>query len=145
MNIDKFKQQHQEIIACIKVLRTYTREGINSRADEISRQIIAMSSIIKLHLAVEDSILYPALQNSCNSALASMGEKFQDEMTGIASAYLDFARKWNAASHVAADPEGFRNDANTVLKVLHDRMQRENRDFYPEIEASWTRVGKNVA
>lgn len=135
MNIDKFKQQHVEILSCISELRTLVKSGIGNNAKDIARLIISMSSIIKLHLAVEDKILYPALQHANNASLARMGKKFQDEMTSIALAYLDFARKWNSASTVAQDPEGFRSDANSVLRVLHDRMRKENTDFYPMIEA----------
>ena len=91
--------------------------------------------IIKLHLTVEDTILYPALQSGNNSALAIMGKRFQDEMCGIASAYLEFARTWNNADKVSRNPEGFRSQANKVLKILHDRMKKENTDFYPAIEA----------
>ena len=29
----------------------------------------------------------------------------------------------------------FRDDANRVLRMVHERMQRENREFYPRIEA----------
>ena len=135
MNIDKFKQQHIEIMGCVMELRRFANDGIGENAENIAKLIITMSSIIKLHLAVEDQILYPALQNGNNSALTIMGKKFQDEMTTIASAYMRFARKWNHAANVAGDPEGFRSDANRVLKILHDRMQKENADFYPAIEA----------
>jgi len=135
VNIDKFKQQHVEILSCITALRTHVRAGIGDNAAEIARLIVSMSSTIKLHLAVEDSILYPALQSSNNSALAMMGKRFQDEMKNIASGYLDFAAKWNSASKVSQNPELFRADANSVLKVLHERMQKENKNFYPAIEA----------
>lgn len=135
MNIDKFKQQHVEILSCISALRTLVKKGISNNADEIAGLIISMSSTIKLHLAVEDKILYPALQSANNASLARMGKRFQDEMTSIARAYLDFARKWNAASTLAKKPEEFRADANSVLRVLHDRMRKENTDFYPVIEA----------
>lgn len=134
MNIDKFKRQHIEIIEHITALRNFSKEGISENATKIAALIIAMSSIIKLHLAVEDQLLYPALQRGENSALAKMGKRFQDEMTTIASTYMDFARKWNHASNVSRDPQGFRSDANKVLKILHDRMHRENNDFYPIIE-----------
>jgi len=33
---------------------------------------------------------------------------------------------------VYADPEG----ANRVLRALYERMQREDRDFYPAVERS---------
>lgn len=135
MNIDKFKQQHVEILSCISALRDMVRSGIDSNAAEIAKLIISMSSIIKLHLAVEDKILYPALQSVNNASLARMGKQFQDEMTNIALAYLNFARKWNTASTVARSPDECRSDANNVLRVLHDRMRKENTEFYPVIEA----------
>lgn len=135
MNIDKFKQQHIEIIECISDLRKLSRNGISENAAEISQLIISMSSMIKLHLAVEDNILYPALKASSNSPLAKMGEKFQDEMGSIAFAYLSFARRWNTAANLRQNPEGFRTDANKVLKMLHDRMRQEDTEFYPAIEA----------
>ncbi|MDP3842608.1 MAG: hemerythrin domain-containing protein [Oxalobacteraceae bacterium] len=135
MNIDKFKQQHIEINGCVTALRKFAKEGISENAAEISDLIISMSSIIKLHLSVEDKILYPALQSGSNSVLAKMGKKFQDEMGAIALAYMDFARQWNTSAKVFDDPEGFRSEANKVLKILHERMQKENTDFYPAIEA----------
>jgi hypothetical protein len=136
MNIDKFKQQHIDLLGGIAGLRNCAKAGISANAAEIARLIITMSSIIKLHLAVEDKILYSALQAGRNAALAKMGQRFQDEMEAIASTYMDFARKWNTAAGVSDDPEGFRADANHVLKLLHERMQKENSDFYPEIGAA---------
>jgi iron-sulfur cluster repair protein YtfE (RIC family) len=135
MDIDKFKQQHVEIIGSVAALRKLAKEGVIENATKISKLIISMSSIIKLHLAVEDTILYPALQNRNNAAVARKGKKFQDEMTVIAATYMGFARSWNNASKVSANPEGFRSDANIVLKILHERMHKENTVFYPAIEA----------
>lgn len=135
MNIDKFKHQHVDILEGIAALRHATQAGISANAAEIARLIVSMSSIIKLHLAVEDQVLYPALRNGSNTTLATLGQKFQDEMDAIASAYMGFAARWNHAAKVSSDPEGFRLDANTVLKVLHARMQKENTVFYPAIEA----------
>lgn len=135
MNIDRFKHQHVEILSCISALRTHSHRGIRDNAAEIARLIVAMSSTIKLHLAVEDSVLYPALNSSKDSALAAMGKRFQDEMKHIAAGYLAFSRKWNSAASVSNSPEEFRADANSVLKVLYERMQKENTDFYPVIEA----------
>lgn len=135
MNIDKFKHQHTDILECIAALRKATHAGISKNAAEIARLIVAMSSTIKLHLAVEDQVLYPALRNGDNTTLAQMGKKFQDEMDAISSAYMVFAGRWNHPAKVSTDPEGFRADANTVLKILHARMQKENTVFYPAIEA----------
>ena len=80
-------------------------------------------------------MLYPALQAGSNAELARLGAQFQQEMGEIASRFMLFVRRWNTAERIAADPEGFRAEANVELRSVYDRMRREDRDFYPRIEA----------
>lgn len=134
VDLSKFKQQHLEIKRCIGELRSHSRAGIADHAEDIARLVNAMSGLIKLHLAAEDRALYPALKASGDAQLARLGEAFQLEMADIVPHYTAFARKWITASQVRKDPEGFRADANQVLKALHDRVAREDRDFYPRAE-----------
>jgi DUF438 domain-containing protein len=136
MKLDKLKGQHTEILSSIDALRETVRQGIAENAMTIVQQLVHMSGVISLHLSMEDRFLYPELQKQGSVRLASMGRRFQDEMAQIAAVYGDFVKKWNVAGNVAANPEGFRADANRVLKTLFERMQRENRDFYPAIEAA---------
>ncbi|MCZ2407637.1 MAG: hemerythrin domain-containing protein [Burkholderiales bacterium] len=135
MNIDKFKHQHVSILGSIAALRSLAHAGVAHNAAEIARLIVAMSSTIKLHLAVEDQALYPALQRGNNPDLARMGQEYQRDMGPIAQAYEAFARRWNLAESLRRDEQGFRDDANRVLRLVHERMQRENHEFYPRIEA----------
>jgi hemerythrin-like domain-containing protein len=136
MNIDKFKHQHLDILGAIAALRTLVQSGITGHAADIAQRIIAMSGMVKLHLAVEDRLLYPALEASGNSSLANMSKRYRDEMSGISGAYLNFAAKWNSARLLVEQPEVFRDEANQVLKTLYERMKKEDREFYPAIEAS---------
>ena len=138
MNIDKFKHQHLDILGAIAALRTLVQTGIAEHASEISQRIVAMSGSIKLHLAVEDRVLYPALEASGNASLARMSHQYRDEMNGISGAYLAFAGKWNTPRLLIEAPEVFREEANHVLKTLYVRMKKEDREFYPAIEASHT-------
>jgi len=134
MNIDRFKKDHAAIFTAIKELKSLVSSGISENADAIAKAIISISSAIKLHLAAEDQFLYPALANSANSAAVQLGKKFQDEMGGIAAAYVEFAGRWNIASKVTANPEGFRADANNIFQALHQRIQRESKELYPLVE-----------
>ncbi|KAB8038547.1 hemerythrin domain-containing protein [Janthinobacterium aquaticum] len=135
MNIDKFKQQHLDILAAIDALRTLARAGVAGQAPAIAAQIVAMSGLIKLHLAVEQRYLYPAVQGSGMASLVRMGHRYETEMDGIAGAYLAFASRWNTALRLEAEPEQFRSEANTVLHALYQRMRREDHELYPAIEA----------
>ncbi|MGP1682708.1 MAG: hemerythrin domain-containing protein [Giesbergeria sp.] len=134
MNLDKYKQQHVKILDSISTLRKLARAGVAANAKEIAQTIVSMSSTIKLHLAVEDQSLYPALQRSGDAELARIGEHYQQEMGGLCQAYESFAHRWNHPDGLIRDEEGFRTDANTVLRLLQERVQRENIDFYPRIE-----------
>lgn len=132
MNIDKLKDQHVQILTAVAQMRKLVHSGIGENADAISRLVISISGIIKLHLAREDSHLYPALAAS-GRELAALGSRYQHEMGGIAGAYMEFSRKWNTAREIHADPEGFRMEANSVFKALHQRIQQENVELYPAI------------
>ena len=135
MDLSSFKDQHTQILAGIATLRNYAHAGISQNAERIARQVVELSSIIKMHLAVEDKVLYPSLQRSGNAQLARLGQTYQDDMESLAASYMGFSRRWNTAQAVAQQPELFRTDANTVLRQLHARMRQENTDFYPAVEA----------
>ncbi|SRR5690606_21800701 len=136
MDLTSFKDQHVQILKGINQLRQLARQGIAENAAAIATGVVELSSIIKVHLAVEDRLLYPSVQRLDNPALAAMGQAYQTEMKDIAAAYAQFSRRWNTPTQIQRSPEGFRADANTVLKTIHARMQRENTHFYPAIETA---------
>ncbi|HUA79432.1 MAG TPA: hemerythrin domain-containing protein [Dyella sp.] len=134
MNIEKFKQEHIDLLAAVTVLREFVQSGVQENADAICKQLMSMAAVIKLHLAAEDRMLYPALANAKNPSVAEVGKQFQQEMGGIAEAFTAFVSRWNLASKIAASPAGFKDEANAVFKALHTRVQRENRELYPLAE-----------
>jgi hemerythrin-like domain-containing protein len=134
MNIDKFKREHVDLLEAVTALRELVRLGVHEHADAILKQLFAMSSVIKLHLAAEDRVLYPALSSAADPRIAQTGKQFQEEMGGVAGSYAAFVARWNLTGKITADPQGFRDDANMIFKALHQRVQRENRELYPLAE-----------
>lgn len=134
MDIDRFKQQHVDILERISAIRQLAHAGVEANAAAIAQQIKQLGSVVTLHLAIEDRILYPSVRNASDPEIAEMAETYQQEMKGIAAPYLRFTKKWSEAGNVAAEPEAFRVAANTVLRDVFLRMQRENHEFYPAIE-----------
>jgi hemerythrin-like domain-containing protein len=134
MNIDKFKSEHVDLLASVTMLRELVHSGVQEHAAAIVGQLVAMSSVIRLHLAAEDRVLYPALVNAQDPQVAQTGKRFQDEMGDLAQTYTAFVSRWNLASKISHDPDGFRSDANNVFKALHLRVQRENKELYPLAE-----------
>lgn len=138
MNIERFKQQHIEILDGIDALRSLSKGGVAAHAAQIASGIVSLSRVITLHLAVEDRILYPTLENSSSTALANMSRTYRHDMARVANPFIAFARKWRVANTIENDPEGFRNEANIVLRQVYERMSKEDREFYPAIEAAGT-------
>jgi hypothetical protein len=134
VNVDKFRQEHLDLLGAVALLREFVQAGVPQHADAICKQLLAMAGTIKLHLAAEDRVLYPALAQADDPFVAHVGRKFQQEMGGIAEAFAAFVARWNLASKIAADPAGFKDEANAIFKALHTRVQRENRDLYPLAE-----------
>lgn len=130
VNVNKFRQDHAAILASVESLRLLVQAGVVENADEIAKMMGSMSATIRLHLAAEDRMLYPMLINAGNPEVARIARDFQCEMGGLAGSYLEFSRRWNLASKVAAGSEEFRRDANKVFKALHERIQRENEQLY---------------
>ena len=134
MDLDRFKHQHVDILQRIDALRDLAHQGIQANARAIAQQVHGLGTVVKLHLAIEDRILYPSVQKMADAQVAAMGDAYQEEMKGIANAYVRFTARWSAPDRVAAEPEAFRAEANRVLKDVYQRMRREDRDFYPAIE-----------
>lgn len=134
MDIDRFKDHHIKIITGIDALRSLAREGVKERARDIAQELGALARLVTQHLAVEDRILYPTLAQSGNERIAAMSTRYQEEMKGIAFKFINFARRWSDAAHLTKEPDGFRAEANTVLRGVYERIQRENREFYPSVE-----------
>lgn len=134
MNMDRYHRDHGNILAQIDTLRSLTHAGIAGNGERIARHIADTASLIKFHLVAEDQVLYPRLARSGVPEVEQLSTRYQQEMEGLAEAFRTFVAKWRVPARLEADPEGFRRDANTVLKALYERLQRENRELYPAAE-----------
>jgi hypothetical protein len=131
MKLERFEHDHHNILDGIHQLRKLIATGIEHNAAAITQLLLKMSAEIKLHLAVEDRVVYPAFASSGQPALAALGRFYQQEMGDLSRTYTEFASRWNLANRVAADPAGFRDEANAVFKALFLRTKREESELYP--------------
>jgi len=131
MKVQRFEHDHHEILDGIHRLRQLIGAGIERNATAITQLLMGMSASIKLHLAVEDSVVYPAFAKSGQADLAALGRFYQQEMGDLAQKYMAFAQRWNLPYRLAADPAGFRSEANAVFKALFLRTKREESELYP--------------
>ncbi len=134
MDMKRFEAQHEAIQRGIDELRTVCKQGVGENAAEIARLLVSISSTIKLHLAGEDRMLYPAAQCAGDAAVARLAQRYQEDMGPLAAEFEAFVRRWNTAQPLREQAETFRREANTVLRLLWERMQREDSEFYPRMK-----------
>ncbi len=97
---------------------------------DVRRQLV---STLLAHQKLEDWALYPRLIESNDPELATVGRHFQDEMGGLAPAFLAYCDRWAAAS-IEADWAGYCAETRGILDALSNRLLRENRELLPALE-----------
>lgn len=135
MNIERMKYQHVRILKGIADMRALAHDGIKENATNLANELKSLSRVISAHLGVEDRVLYPTLFKHDNAKVVAMAHDYQDSMQSIIDIFTEFSGDWADDFKIRRDPEGFRSHANIALKALYERMQKENRHFYPTIEA----------
>lgn len=127
----QFRQQHAEIVEVVQDITFFIREtSVVNDIPEIVSLLIRLSGKLKVHLAMEDSSLYPDMLNSSNEKAVETAQAFQEEMGGLAKAFLDYMSNWRSPDSIADNPEGFKVATAGLFEALGDRVQRENSDLY---------------
>lgn len=133
--VQHFQQEHDQIKSDLDGLRALTWEGIAANAQDIAEHLLVMSEHVAGHLASEDRTLYPVLAAAGDPVIAGLATRYRAEMGGLAATFHGFIERWCVAARVAADPEGFRMASKPVLRGLHERLYREESEFFPAVLA----------
>ena len=132
MNMDLYITKHRIIQDYLHQLTTL----INGTLDRTNATLIAelinkTTGVLNMHLASEDSFVYPKLLESSDTRVRSITQRYMDEMTKIADAYLAFHKKYNTPSKILADTAEFKQTFKKVRDALLLRMEREEKELYP--------------
>lgn len=137
--MDAMRRQH----ACAEEMAVGLLELIGAYRDQydaiaIARRIGKLNALLRVHFAIEDSTLYPALMTGRDRQAAVLAFQFSHEMGELAARFEDFARRWSGPTAIAALFDEFRDEATALLAALGARMERENDLLYPLAERSLT-------
>lgn len=140
--IARLQTQHEACLAIVQDIKARCNPVADRQtAVEITLMLARLTGILRIHLALEDEILYPALRNSSDPDIAEIGARFWQEMGGLADRFLEFVERWKRADVLLAEQDRFRTESAAVFKALADRIDREHRDVYPLV----ARIGRASA
>ncbi len=131
----QLKSQHEACLAIVQDIQSRsTHIADRPGAVEITLMLARLTGILRIHLALEDEILYPALRKSSHPRTAEIGERAWREMGGLADVFLDFIDRWKRADVLLAQQARFRSESAEVFTALAQRIDMEHREIYPLAE-----------
>jgi hemerythrin-like domain-containing protein len=129
---DSFRRQHQEILGLVKELQPLL-EVVSLRRDAatVATGLQRLAAMLKAHLALEDSALYPKLLAHADPAVAATARRYQQEMGGLQTTFSNYIERWPAASSIQHEPDLFVSQTQQVVAALLARVEREDGELYP--------------
>lgn len=136
MDISALRRQHDEIGLTGRLLR----QAISN--DRLPRSVAALrwqlARQLMAHLALEDGILYPALERSLSDETRERAIALRKETGALADRFAIYLATWSD-DRIAAEWPDFCVETRLILNALDARIERENRLLYPLAEATMDR------
>ena len=129
---DQFRYQHDEIVQVVTELTGYLEEkSLAENIPDVIGLLVRLSGKIKVHLAMEDSMLYPRLATSPDPLARSLADMYQTEMGDLSEIFKTYIEKWLSSESIETDKRGFIAETQSLFAALSDRIRRENEILYP--------------
>jgi hypothetical protein len=133
--IGQLQSQHEACLAIVEDIQARSKQiADRPAAVEITLMLARLTGILRIHLALEDEILYPALRNAPDPKMAETAERYWQSMGGLADAFLDFVDRWKRADALLAGQDAFRAESAHVFAALAERIAHEHAEIYPMAE-----------
>ena len=132
---DHYRKHHDELRAIVGRLEPMldpARIAIDAQAvAAVLRDLFGKFSV---HLAIEDSTLYPKCAVHDDARLRQIAISFQVEMGDLSKRFDAYKRDWAGPLAIGRDPAGFVAATREMLALLKARVRREEENFYDLID-----------
>lgn len=129
---EQYRQQHARLLELAGAISS--RLGAEPLdGGEVRMELSRLAGLLKLHLAMEDEVLYPSLAASPDPEVSETARIFAEEMGGLAAAFGAYNERW-AVDTIEREPAMFAEETRRVFAALARRIDRENNELYPLLE-----------
>lgn len=122
-----FRTQHAEFHALIAELEGALTTG--KTPESIRPLFQSLFAKLTVHLAIEDSTMYPWMLSHADPRVRTTAQRYKDEMGGLKDTLEVWRSHWLGAA--ASDPAAFRAEAQRTVAALKQRITREDGELYP--------------
>lgn len=132
-NLAKLREEHAQLVTIVRRLSEEIGPDNAGPSAELHVLRRELTSTLIRHLKGEDWILYPKLLGSSDPAVVATARRFNDEMSGLAGAFMAYSEKWGQLA-IERDWNGYRQETAAIVQALSDRITRENRELFPLLD-----------
>ncbi len=128
---ESFRQHHAEVRDLAgRIDAQLDLVRITADAGPTATLLRALFGKFGVHLAIEDSTLYPRMIDHADPRLRQTAARFQREMGGLKEQFDGFRSRWPGPTAISHDPKAFIDEARAILTVLRRRISREDAELY---------------
>jgi hypothetical protein len=128
---DSFRKHHDDLRAIVGRLEPLLEASrIAQDPAAVSKVVLDLFGKFSIHLAIEDSTLYPKCATHTDAALRHTAAEFQAEMGGLKQKFDAYKKAWAGPLAIGRDPAAFVAETRTILGLLKARVAREETSLY---------------
>lgn len=132
--VEKLKDEHVELCRVAGELKALVAGATPCDPGALAACRWRLARLVTRHLAAEDRQIYSRPREP-GSPLAAVAGRLKDDLGGLYAAFHRHIATWSGGA-AAGDWPAFRAETRTLLKALVDRIDREERELYPLVEAA---------
>jgi len=132
---EAFREQHRELLALVaEMSRNMDISALERDPTDIRRLVSALAAKLKMHLAMEDKVLYPRMLRHPNRKIQKLAGAYAKEMGGINNAFTLYFARWPSPETIQRKPTEFVQETNDIFKALKKRIDKEDCVLYPLVD-----------
>lgn len=136
--VEKLKNEHAELRRVADELNRLVAGMTPCDPGALARCRWQLARLVIQHLAGEDREIYSRPHDPA-SPLGITASRLKDELGGLYSTFHLHIATWSGEAAIR-DWKAYRAETRSLLKTLADRIDREERDLYPLVEAGESRA-----
>lgn len=126
-----YRRQHKEILELITViLNNLESENFKENSKEIRSMLAKLAGKLKIHLAMEDKVLYPELLNNKKAEVKALAQIYLNEVGGLKEQFTNYINKWPRPTDIEKTPELFKKETVQIFDHFKKRIIREENELY---------------
>lgn len=126
-----YREQHKDLLHRLKVIIEQTEPGHNWDFTLLLEQITLLSSLIHVHLMLEDEFLYPLVEQSNQEAIRKIAEQSRETMLPVCRLINTYFQRWKNPHRILRLSQEFRQETLNLHSVLTERFKKETYTLYP--------------